>query len=120
MSSHGGAVAEGSPYLGSIFPVVMLPSTRPGSATHRATTETIGRVAVAFDHEEVLPRPPDSGLTRVSESRTRFPGRAQLVRRSRLIGPRCPAAGVLVYNVNPRGLRAGRSGSGLPVRRRRQ
>src|SRR5215204_1009065 len=35
MSSHGGAVAEASPYLGSIFPVVMLQSTRPGSATHR-------------------------------------------------------------------------------------
>ena len=35
MSSHGGAVAEGSPYLGSIFPVVMLQSTRPGPATHR-------------------------------------------------------------------------------------
>src|SRR5688500_261661 len=35
MSSHGGAVAEASPYLGSIFPVVMLQSTRPGPATHR-------------------------------------------------------------------------------------
>src|SRR5215207_680545 len=35
MSSHGGAVAEASPYLGSIFPVVMLQSTPPGPATHR-------------------------------------------------------------------------------------
>src|SRR5688500_3115382 len=35
MSSHGGAVADGSPYLGSIFPVVMFQSTRPGPATHR-------------------------------------------------------------------------------------
>jgi hypothetical protein len=35
MSSHGGAVAVASPYLGSIIPVVMLQSTRPGPATHR-------------------------------------------------------------------------------------
>jgi hypothetical protein len=35
MSSHGGAVAEASPYLGSIFPVAMLQSTRPEPATHR-------------------------------------------------------------------------------------
>ena len=30
MSSHGGAVAAASPYLGSIFPVVMLNRLGPG------------------------------------------------------------------------------------------
>jgi hypothetical protein len=35
MSSHGGAVAEGSPYLGSILPVGMLLSTRARAETHR-------------------------------------------------------------------------------------
>src|SRR5829696_313981 len=35
MSSHGGGVADASPYLGSILPVVMFHSTGSGTATHR-------------------------------------------------------------------------------------
>src|SRR4029453_17756242 len=40
ISSHGGAAAEALPYLGSIFPVVILQSTRPGLATHRSAAPT--------------------------------------------------------------------------------
>src|SRR5215213_11265770 len=36
MSSHGGAVTEGSPYLESIFPVGMSLQTQGWAATHRA------------------------------------------------------------------------------------
>ena len=36
MSSHGGAVADASPYLGSIFPVVMPELTLPRTAIHRS------------------------------------------------------------------------------------
>jgi hypothetical protein len=35
MSSHGGAVADASPYLGSIFPVVMVQWTAPEPVNHR-------------------------------------------------------------------------------------
>src|SRR5918993_2291439 len=47
MSSHGGGVADASPYLGSIFPVVMFQSTRPGTATHRLSS--LRFVHVRFD-----------------------------------------------------------------------
>src|SRR5918994_423873 len=47
MSSHGGGVADASPYLGSIFPVVMFQSTRPGMATHRRSS--LRFVNVRFD-----------------------------------------------------------------------
>src|SRR5688500_4061176 len=36
ISSNGGGVAEATPNLGTILPVVMLQSTQPGPATHRA------------------------------------------------------------------------------------
>jgi hypothetical protein len=70
MLSHGGAVAEALPYLGSIFPVAMLQSTRPGPATHRPAAlmlsagrrEPIGRmghgtvdVALADQHRTASP-----------------------------------------------------------------
>src|SRR5689334_16861510 len=35
MAGHAGAVADASPYLGSISPVVMLRPTRSAPATHR-------------------------------------------------------------------------------------
>jgi hypothetical protein len=43
MSSHGGAVAAALPYLGSIFPVVMLQSTRLRPATHRPQRRYVSR-----------------------------------------------------------------------------
>jgi hypothetical protein len=44
MSFHGGAVAVGSPYLGSIFPVGMSLQTQTWAATHRADGEQFLRL----------------------------------------------------------------------------
>ena len=74
MSSHGGAVAEGSPYLGSIFPVVMLPSTRPESATHRGTTELLAGLLWRSTMRRSFQPTRQRAHTRLSESRTSFLG----------------------------------------------
>src|SRR5688500_1515924 len=50
MSAHGGGVADASPYLGSITPVVMLSPTRPRPVTHRWAPRT--RTLIGCPHPQ--------------------------------------------------------------------